>query len=199
MTGFSRASVAFGFFLHRWSLRAVTMLATLVLLCACSGSDAPSMPTDDQARAIFERLHRGIYAAFDADDESAVYDALSASVAGDLLEDIYIQVYQSLIAREHGGVVSEIIAVTPLSMERLNSESGADSQAPAFDVRASWEVNSIAEHEGHRHLRANQYEAIYRVAWLQDDWRIVADRMLRQRRVGEAWQENVGAATGDGS
>jgi hypothetical protein len=172
------------------------LLAALMMLAGCAGSDAPPVPDDQEAQAIFERLHRGIYKAFDADTESGVYDALAVSVTGDLLDEIYLQVYQSLVAKEHGGVVSKIISVTPISSERIAGETDDGGDTPSFDIRASWEVNSIAEHENHRHLRANQYDAIYRVAWHDDDWRIVADRMLRQRRVGEEWQSAAAPASG---
>ena len=168
-------------------------LICALVLVTCSDPDGPPVPDQKQAVAIFERLHRGIYGAFDAKTESDVYDALSQSVAGDLLDRIYLQIYQSLVAREYGGVVSRIISVTPLSVVPVAGGEQHEDGAPSFDIRASWEVNSIAEHEGHRHLRANQYDAVYRVAWLDQDWRIVRDRMLRQRRLGEAWQK-VGAA-----
>lgn len=169
--------------------RGALLSASIVLLGAGCGNESGSdLPDSERAVQTFRELHASIYKAFSEPNESAVYDALSESVAGELLEKTYREIYASLIAKEHGGVVSEIIDVTPIETELVDKPAMDPQGVPQFQVRAVWEVNSVASHEGHTHLRSHQYEALYLVARGNGQWRIVDDRILRQRRLGEAWQ-----------
>ncbi len=171
--------------------RILGTVAAAILLgvgAGCGDGADSAVPSDEEAVQIFLELHAGMYGAFAQPDESAVYDALSTSVDGELLERIYREIYSSLVAKEHGGVVSEILEVTPIETELIASPKLDAEDVAQFQVRAVWEVNSVASHEGHSHLRSHQYEALYRVARSEQGWHIVDDRMLRQRRLGEAWQ-----------
>ena len=64
-----------------------------------------------KALGIFATLHSNIYRAFDFNNESDIYDVLSKSVDGPLLDKVYTEIYQSLIAREQGGAVARIKSV----------------------------------------------------------------------------------------
>jgi len=162
----------------------------LLTVSGCGQDTVVDLPDRDQAVQIFQELHTNIYGAFSEADESAVYDALSESVDGELLEKIYREIYGSLIAKEHGGVVSEILDVSAIDTEVVDEPVLDPAGVPRFQVRAVWEVNSVASHEGHSHLRSHQYEALYLLARGGDGWRIIDDRILRQRRLGEAWQSS---------
>ena len=69
------------------------------------------MPAVAAAETIFTPLPRDIYRAFDYVEEGEIYDALARSVQGDLLDELYQQVYRSLIMHEEGGAVSRVQAV----------------------------------------------------------------------------------------
>lgn len=144
------------------------------------------LPAPEQARNIFASLHGNIYRAFDYSNESDIYDALSKSVAGHLLDKIYNEIYQSLIMREEGGAVSKVRSVKVLSSALLNQPPGPDELT--FRIKATWEVSSSIRHITHTHDRTNQYEGIYTVGLIDGSWRIVEDRILRQRRTAEDWQ-----------
>ncbi len=169
--------------------------ACLVVLSTlgCDSKPAVDLPDTKTAAALFEQLHGGIYRAFEQREEGAIYDSLADSVSGDLLDAIYGQVYESLIAREHGNVVSDIVDVRLVEVTITEPAHLDEEYGPTFQARAVWEVNSIAEHEQHTHLRSNQYEALYRVAYRPEGWRIVQDRVLRQRRLGDDWTPKAGA------
>jgi hypothetical protein len=140
-------------------------------------------PTEEEARAIFAGLHRNIYRAFDRGrDELAIYDALALSVDGRLLDRIYNEVYEGLVLREEGGLVTEVRDVTIVRSDVLPTGDGGGGP-PSFRVRCTWEVLSGVLHEGHEHVRLNEYEAVYTVALVEEGWRIVDDRILSQRRV----------------
>lgn len=155
-------------------------------------ADNHELPAPEQAKDIFATLHGNIYRAFDYSTESDIYDALSKSVAGHLLDKIYNEIYQSLILREEGGAVSKVREVKMLSSTLL--EDAAATDAIDFRVKAIWEVSSSIRHLTHTHDRTNQYEGIYTVGLVDGGWRIVDDRILRQRRTAEEWQP-----VGDGS
>lgn len=144
---------------------------------------APRLPSEAEAEELFVELHRGIYEAFDHDDEGDIYDALSASVDGDLLDRIYAEVYESLVMREQGGGVSRVRAVDVLEVRLLGEPPAATDGRPVFRVRASWEVTSSLTHEGHEHVRLSAYEGIYELARGEHGWRIVDDKILSQRRL----------------
>ena len=96
LTGVLAMGVAFG--LHNvWVVRV-----------AVPWEGGPQPPSDEEAQRIFEALHRNIYRAFDYETESDIYDALAESVDGYLLDQIYNEVYQSLILRDQGGAVCSI-------------------------------------------------------------------------------------------
>ncbi len=150
-------------------------------------------PSDAEALAIFESLHRNIYRAFDYTDEGAVYDALAQSVDGPMLETIYNDVYRSLIVLEENGAVSKVVRVEMQSMELMgNFESNAttppDEEVGSFLVKASWQVDGVVTHFGHTHARTNAFEAIYTVAPRGDGWRIVESHILQQHRVDDGDQ-----------
>lgn len=167
-------------------------LATLALVVALAAGLAgfalhssqwnPRLADEAEARQVFADLHRNIYRAFDRDNESAIYDALSDSVDGRLLDRIYAEVYEALVMRDQGGALAKVHEVEVLD-SRLLGGLPEDSDDTRFQVRATWEVTSSLVHEGHEHVRVIEYEGIYTVALREEGWRIVDDRILSQRNV----------------
>ena len=51
---------------------------------------------------------RNIYGAFDAASEDEIYDLLATSVDTALLDELYGEIYESLILRSEGGAVCRI-------------------------------------------------------------------------------------------
>jgi hypothetical protein len=118
------------------------------------GAHAPERPSAAEARAIFERLHESLYAAFDGTSEDAIYDRLALCVAPELVDLLYGDVYESLILREQGGAVCSIEGVDVRSADVRFEREG-----PGFDVDAAWEVRGLVSHWGHLHRRRNAYRA----------------------------------------
>ena len=140
------------------------------------------LPDETEAAAIFEELHRNIYRAFDHDDEGDIYDALSKSVDGRLLDRIYAEVYEALVMRDQGGALSKVHTVEILK-SRIVDPPDAAGERPRFRIRATWEVLSSLVHEGHEHVRLVEYEGVYAVARQDENWRIVDDKILSQRPI----------------
>jgi hypothetical protein len=136
-----------------------------------------------EALAVFRPLHANIYLAFDYTDEGQVYDALARSVDGQLLDDLYNEIYRSLVMEEEGGAVSRIRHVEPIS-NRVTS-IGLLEGVIAFSVEARWQVDGAVSHWGHSHSRTNEYLAEYTVVSGPEGWRIAASRVLEQTRVDD--------------
>jgi hypothetical protein len=144
-----------------------------------------NLPSEGQALEAFRPLHENIYRAFDYAEESDIYDALARSVRGDLLDDLYSEVYQSLIMREEGGAVSrvqEVIRVDDAVQEIKQTEEGR----PSFTVESRWRVQGVVYHWGHSHTRLNEYAALYTVVGGDEGWRIATSKTLEQFRVDSA-------------
>ncbi len=138
------------------------------------------LPADD-ARQVFEQLHRNTYRAFEFTEENAVYDALARSVSGGLLEQLYLQIRKSLEMQEQGGAVSRIREVKFLDGSSNVPAALADSGG--FQYECDWTVNGTVEHWGHIHSRTNQYAARFTVEPVEGNWKITDVEILDQQRL----------------
>lgn len=171
---------------RRGALVAVALLAGSVAArdvarVPLGGADLPS---EDQARAVFTPLHANLYRAFDFEREGDVYDALARSVEGDLLDQLFDQVYRSLRNEDAGGAVSRVRSVEVL--EAVVSDLAAVGGRPSFEVEALWQVEGAVVHWGHAHTRTNEYRARYGVRGGEQGWRIFSTQVLAERRVDAA-------------
>ncbi len=133
-----------------------------------------------EARQIFQNLHRNIYKAFDARTESEIYDTLADGLEGEVLDDVYNEVYEALRMRDLGATRFSVRRVRPISTEILTAE---DENSPAFRVRYRWRVYGTVTHFGHTHARFNEYEALYRVRHDGRSWHISGSRAQQNKRV----------------
>jgi len=150
-----------------------------------SSAEDDVLLTKAEASDVFRALHGNLYRAFDYTDESEIYDALARSVAGPELEELYKQVYQSLVQAENDGMVGVVTGIEPLSLDILEMREGVGEAAGAFfTARHTWRVAGTVYHWGHSHTREHEYEGEYEIAAVPGEgWRIVDHRILRQTRL----------------
>ena len=141
------------------------------------------MPAEPQAKEIFAVLHRNVYRAFDYDTEDAIYDALAQSVSGELLDEIYTDVYQSLVLQDQGGAISKIENVEILESKMITSDPDVENGTLEFRVSCQWVVKGLVEHWEHAHRRVNKYGAVYTLRPFGDAWRISDVEMNEQERI----------------
>ncbi len=148
----------------------------------------PSGRTPDavEAVAIFRSLHRNIYRAFDYTSEREIYDTLAASVAGEQLESIYADVYESLISREDGGAVCRVRSVEVLDARIVESAADVEPEPGGFAVRCRWVVHGLIRHWGHTHERSRKLAAVYAVAPRGGSWKIVDTGPVEQEAAASA-------------
>ncbi|MEE8450263.1 MAG: hypothetical protein V3R99_00060 [Thermoguttaceae bacterium] len=165
----------------------VVLLGVAIGLGACfgawtdqQGSPSVAVPDDVEAAQIFQRLHRNIYRAFDAQTESDIYDTLALGLQGDVLDEVYNEVYEALLLRGDGSTQFNVRRVKPIATEVLPRTDATD---PAFHVKYRWRVYGTVTHLGHTHARFNEYEATYGVQHNGRAWRISDSQVRQHKRV----------------
>lgn len=172
----------------------ISLIAGLVVLAIATKESARmefnpfwkgriKVPEESQAKDIFAALHKNIYRAFDYVAEDDIYDALSQSVTGELLDEIYSDIYKGLILSEEGGALCQIDKVEILNNDFLSKEP--DSEPPNYKISCSWRVIGLVEHWGHIHRRVNEYSAVYTLMPFNDKWKISDVEMNEQERIDE--------------
>ena len=131
--------------MYRRKLSQTAMWMTMCLMCVATmtwvfdaGSftmrwGSPQEVSDDEARRVVRQLLSNVYDAFRFRGEDEVYDALAVSTSGDLLQDLYLQIQQSLRMAEQGGAVARVKQVDIIDTDRKAAMPKGDSQSsPAF-------------------------------------------------------------------
>ena len=129
---------------------------------------------------IVYALLRNTYHAFDFRDESMIYDTLEASVTGPLLEEVYLEMRESLELESSGGPRVRVYEIALRECKETGSGGLARGQ---FRTRAEWVTIGEVTHWGHTHERTNRYEAEMTVSAADDTWRISALDLLNEERV----------------
>src|SRR5690606_15942160 len=117
------------------------------------------VPSEGEALELFATLHRNVYEAFEGRTEQEIYDLLAVSVAPWLLDELYGEIYESLLMRREGGAVCEIEKLDVRQREARLDEGiepwdRVDERfedAPAFTVLWEWDVHGVVSHWGHVH------------------------------------------------
>ncbi len=139
---------------------------------------SPEAVSEASAEAVLAALLHNVYRAFDYHEESLIYDRLAASIAGDLLSDVYLQTRQSIELENQGGAR---VKVQQVDVEQTDVTSLADSIG--FRAQCRWLVSGSVGHWGHIHQRTLQYEAEFTIRPVDGTWRITQMELLQQERM----------------
>jgi hypothetical protein len=142
----------------------------------------PELPAGTAAD-VARTLHRGMYRALDFGTEDRVFDVLATSVDGPLLEQLYVQLMDSLRVREQGGAAARIRAVD-YELAELQPRSTAAGEAPwpGFSCNVQWLVAGTVEHWGHVHERQNLFNGRLTVEPRNGEWKITRMDILGQEQ-----------------
>lgn len=141
------------------------------------------VPTGEAAYAIFQRLHGNVYRAFEGATPEEVYDLLAVSVAPAIIDDLYGDVYESLVLRNQGGAVCHVERIDVFEHAVKPETTGGG--APRFMVELGWRVHGLVSHWGHEHRRINKYRADYTIEHDGRAWRIAKVQVREQERVDD--------------
>lgn len=126
------------------------------------------------ATTTLKSLLQNIYRAFDFRNESDVYDVLAQSVDGPLLDEVYREIYRTLIAPEQNGAVTK---VKSFEMLHANVVEPVRRENNEFEIAGRWQVDGMVYHWGHVHDTSSIFEAIYTVAPRDGFWKIIKTEM----------------------
>jgi hypothetical protein len=149
-------------------------------------------PADEEARDLLERLLANTYRSFDLRREEDVYDRLAASVAGDLLSDVYLESRRSLAVEQAGGAQARVERVEVLDAE-VEPHGGGGL---GLRYRARWSALGSVGHWGHVHTRMNLYDADVTVEEQGGVWKITGLDVRDEQRVGPGMDAPVRSAGG---
>ncbi len=132
---------------------------------------SPEELSADQAKNVFTALHSGLYRSLDFGTEDRIYDALAQTVDGELLEDLYLQLRQSLELRDQGGAIARIRSVEYDAGAAVARKESVVPW-PGFQYKSTWTVSGTVEHWGHVHERQNQFDAVFTIEPREGHWKI---------------------------
>jgi hypothetical protein len=144
---------------------------------AAFAAGSASAISNEVAGEVVAGVLRNVYRAFDYRREEQVYDILRRSVAGDLLEEIYLETRRGLELASQGGARARVKRV---ELAEISAHDGEDG---AFVARAAWNVFGSVGHWGHVHTRSNRYEALLEIAPFDGAWKLAGLEILDERRL----------------
>jgi len=161
----------------------LSLVAAGLLVAWASARPGPiRMPTDEEAAALFGGLHTAIYGSLSARSEDEMYAILASAVDEAYIEQLYLELRESMIRRNDGGAWCQVIDVVDLGHELDLEDEAADVDALAFEIDWRWQVDGEVTHFGHTHTRRNVHHARYAVAHDGDGWKIKGRRVLEHQR-----------------
>jgi hypothetical protein len=160
---------------RRGALRPALALSLAGLVALVGGGQAGV--SNERAGEVVGSLLHNVYRAFDFRDEERIYDTLARSVAGDLLEQIFLETRRGLELQSQGGARAKVKEVV---LDAIESQGAA---ADAFRARATWQVRGSVGHWGHVHERRNRYRADLGVAAIEGAWRLTSVEILEEERL----------------
>jgi hypothetical protein len=145
----------------------------------------PDAPTDNDARLVVSRVLSDTYHAFNITDEDNLFDALSRSVTGDLVDDLFLDSRRRLTAgtREGTEVTVREVGVLEISEPR----AGADDE-DGFSYDCRWQVIARVRHLQHIHHRQNVYSGVLTLRPEGGRWKIAHIDLYSEDRAVVPWK-----------
>lgn len=191
--GLCLAALAGALFLRRSRIRAMFCTAAILAALLLRNVVPVSVPhpwkaipevTPHEAGRIVERLQENNYRALDFGSDRRIYEALAISVDGSLLEELFLQLRQSLEMREQGGAVARVRSVEFSGFDSLPRSNDLPAW-PGFACRSQWTVSGTVEHWGHVHERRNQFDALFHVEPRDGHWKMTRMDIEEQKQLSQ--------------
>jgi hypothetical protein len=151
---------------------------------------SPPIVSNPDASDILSGLLHNVYRSFDHHDEGLIYDRLSKSISGDLLEEVYLETRQSMDVKNQGGLRLSVKEVNVSELERIKDQL-------EHTYRCRWRVSGWIGHWGHVHTRENEHLALITIAARDGRWKITAMEMLDQSPMESAMSSTATDRVGD--
>jgi hydrogenase/urease accessory protein HupE len=145
----------------------------------------PNAPTANDARLVVSRVLSDTYHAFNIADEDDLFDALTESVTGDLVDDLFLDSRRRLTAgtREGTEVTVREVGVLEISepLQGVGNEEG-------FSYECRWQVIARVRHLQHIHHRQNVYSGVLTLRPDDGRWKIARVDLYSEDRAVVPWK-----------
>ena len=131
-----------------------------------------------EARQLVAGLLHNVYRAFDHHDHNLIYDSLSQSISGELLDEVYLETRRSMEVKNQGGLRVTVKEIVVSELQPLDI-----AQADGLGFRCRWRVAGWIGHWGHIHSRVNEHLANMTLTPLDGRWKISALEMLDEQPI----------------
>jgi hypothetical protein len=154
-------------------------VALALALASGCGPDATGGLSERDLVARFEQLHRRVYDVYEIGPERERLHALLASVFdGRALTEEYVEHYTTAVRMRDERTSIDVVRIDYDGIEVLSRTR------ESARVGVAWSVGSVIGHRDHRHARVNRYRAVYTLADVAGELRIVGTRLGSLERVG---------------
>ncbi|MFK7928407.1 MAG: hypothetical protein AB8H79_09460 [Myxococcota bacterium] len=145
-------------------------------LAGCGGADP--VPASVPVLDAFAELHPRVYQVYDLPlDRDEVWSLLDRSFSGEALTEQYVEHWTTRMRMEAEETAIRIARVDHDKVELVE-------ESPGFArVDVAWSVGGVVPHKDHKHPRVNRYRAVYALAAIDGQWKIVNTRMRDVQRV----------------
>lgn len=138
----------------------------------------PQLPSEMETKRIVRGLMLNTYRAFILEADEEIYDALSRSVAGEFLNEVYLQNKEALRINAADGAFSIVDRLDVKSFESLQALGDG-----TLEIVAHWDVYGSVSHQNHVHFRCNTYKAKLTLTPTDDYWKLTDVQLLDEERV----------------
>lgn len=160
------------------------VVASLILvpyggLAVTGGSSALSDLSDEETAALVAGLLENTYRAVNLKGEEEIYDRLSMSVHGDLVEKIYLESRRRSVMPSQSDREAKLIGVRIAEItDRAPAPDGT-----GYEVTCTWLVTGTIRHWAHKHNRLNRYVGMLTIRAVDDVWKISDLELLDEERL----------------
>jgi hypothetical protein len=136
------------------------------------------LPSDNETKRIVSGLMLNTYRAFMLEDDEQIYDVLSRSVAGELLNTIYLQNRETFRMDPDDAALSLVNRLDVKTVESVKPMADG-----AISMVVEWDVYGSVYHWEHVHFRCNTYKAELSIAPMDGYWKLTRLQLLDGKRV----------------
>ena len=171
--------------LHWLLLGAAFLLLPYLTVAIKNPFFEPDAPRGNGARLVISRVLSDTYHAFNIADEDSLYDALTESVTGDLVDDLFLDSRRRLTAGTREGTEVTVRNVSVLEIGEPLDGSGAEE---GFAYNCRWEVIARVRHLQHVHHRQNIYNGVLTLRPEGGHWKIARVELYSEDRAVVPWK-----------
>ncbi|WP_139280612.1 hypothetical protein [Shimia gijangensis] len=133
--------------------------------------------TQEAMMKLSNDLLTNVYRAFDFRTEDQVYDRLAFTLAGDVLEKVYLEQRRALRVEKAGGAQARVDQLDVTSVSQLPATASG-----TLRLAVEWRISGTVGHWGHNHRRVNAYSAEVTLQPANGVWKIQEFDVLSQDR-----------------